>query len=189
MALLCYLLSDCIFYHGSTLFPLLFYIVRFLRQIDGCLAKLESGFITLILSLMIFLSFGQVILRNFFNESILLGDIFLRQMVLWVGFTGASLATRERRHIAIDFLPNILPATWQQSIGIFTKFCAAVICIFLAQAAWSFVAYEREAESVLFLNLPVWIFQIVLPYSFIVITLRFILSAFEDLLPFKRESR
>ena len=110
-------------------------------------------------------------------------------MVLWVGFTGASLATRERRHIAIDFLPNILPATWRRSIGIFTKFCAAVICIFLARAAWSFVAYEREAESVLFLNLPVWIFQIVLPYSFILITLRFILSALEDLLPFRRESR
>ena len=163
--------------------------VRFIKLIDDYLAKLESGFITLILSLMIILSFGQVILRNFFSESLLWGDIFLRQMVLWVGFVGASLAARENRHIAIDFLPNILPASLHRPIGIFTKLCAAVISLFLAQAAWSFVAYEREAESILFLNLPVWIFQVVLPYSFGLLTVRFILSAIDDLLSSGRQSQ
>jgi TRAP-type C4-dicarboxylate transport system permease small subunit len=110
-------------------------------------------------------------------------------MVLWVGFVGASLAARENRHIAIDFLPNILPASWHRPIGIFTKLCAAVISLFLAQAAWSFVAYEREAESILFLNLPVWIFQVVLPYSFGLLTIRFILSAIDDLLSSGRQSQ
>ena len=81
--------------------------MKLLKQIDNAIARLETGFITVILSVMIILSFGQVILRNFFNESIFWGDIFLRQMVLWVGFIGASLAAHDQRHIAIDFLPNI----------------------------------------------------------------------------------
>ncbi|MCH8156968.1 MAG: TRAP transporter small permease [Nitrospinae bacterium] len=156
--------------------------MRFVKQIDDLLARIEAGFITLILSVMILLSFSQVILRNFFHDSILWGDIFLRQMVLWVAFLGASLAARERQHIAIDFLPNVLPPLWKKPIRIFTSLCAAGISIFLARAAWTFVAFEREAESVLFLNLPVWIFQTVLPYSFFLLTIRFLLNAVEDLL-------
>ena len=163
--------------------------MKLLKQIDNAIARLETGFITVILSVMIILSFGQVILRNFFNESIFWGDIFLRQMVLWVGFIGASLAARDQRHIAVDFLPNILPSPWRKPIRTLTKICAAVISIFLTHAAWSFVTYEREAESVLVLNYPVWIFQTVLPYSFGLLTIRFILSAIDDVLPLWGKSR
>ena len=163
--------------------------MKLFKKIDEIIAGLETGLITVILSLMIILSFGQVVLRNIFNESILWGDIFLRQMVLWVGFIGASLAARDQRHIAVDFLPNILPSPWRKPIRTLTKICAAVISIFLTHAAWSFVTYEREAESVLVLNYPVWIFQTVLPYSFGLLTIRFILSAIDDVLPLWGKSR
>ena len=163
--------------------------MKLFNKIDEIIAGLETGLITVILSLMIILSFGQVVLRNFFNESILWGDIFLRQMVLWVGFIGASLAARDQRHIAVDFLPNISPSSWRKPIRTLTKICAAVISILLTQAAWSFVTYEREAESVLILNYPVWIFQTVLPYSFGLLTIRFILSAIDDVLPLWGKSR
>ncbi len=163
--------------------------MKLFKKIDEIIAGLETGLITVILSLMIILSFGQIVLRNFFNESILWGDIFLRQMVLWVGFVGASLAARDQRHIAIDFLPNILPFSWTKPIQILTNICAAVISAFLAQAAWDFVAYERESESTLFFNYPVWFFQIVLPYGFSLLTLRFILCAINSTLSRWVESR
>ena len=163
--------------------------MKLFNKIDEIIAGLETSLITVILSLMIILSFGQVVLRNFFNESILWGDIFLRQMVLWVGFIGASLAARDQRHIAIDFLHNILPLSWSKPIQILTNICAAVISAFLAQAAWDFVAYERESESTLFFNYPVWFFQIVLPYGFSLLTLRFILCAINSTLSRRVESR
>ncbi len=163
--------------------------MKLFKKIDEIIAGLETGLITVILSLMIIFSFGQVVLRNFFNESILWGDIFLRQMVLWVGFIGASLAARDQRHIAIDFLPNILPSSWRKPIQILTNICAAVISAFLAQAAWDFVAYERKSESTLFFNYPVWFFQIVLPYGFSLLTLRFILCAINSTLSRRVESR
>ena len=163
--------------------------MKLFNKIDEIIAGLETGLITVILSLMIILSFGQVVLRNFFNESIIWGDIFLRQMVLWVGFIGASLAARDQQHIAVDFLPNILPSSWRKPIQILTNICAAVISAFLAQAAWDFVAYERESESILFFNYPVWFFQIVLPYGFSLLTLRFILCAINSTLSRRVESR
>ena len=43
--------------------------MHLIRQIETALARIETFLIVLLLSLMILFSFGQVILRNFFNDS------------------------------------------------------------------------------------------------------------------------
>lgn len=154
------------------------FIVRTVKQLDLVLEKIESLGIVVILTLMIVLSFGQVILRNFFQEGILWADLFLRQMVLWVGFLGASVAVRDGKHIAIDFLPNILPGKCRPILQTIANVAAGAISAVLAFAAWNFVQFERQGDSVLFLDIPVWVFQTILPYSFAVIAARFFLRAF-----------
>jgi len=135
--------------------------------------------IVLILSLMISLSFGQMLLRNFFDMGIIWGDTLLRQWVLWVGFLGASLAVNHDKHISIDVFSSMSSLFWKRIIKAFTRFSAGIISGFLTWAAWSFMQFEKDSESVLFLNIPVWIFQTVLPYSFMVIAIRFIISGYE----------
>lgn len=150
--------------------------MRLIRQIESFLARIETFSVTILLSLMILLSFSQVLLRNFFNSGILWADILIRQLVLWVGFLGASLAVRESKHISIDFLPNILPASWGKFIQIVVNLTAGIISGFLAWAAWRFVQFEMEGEATLLLDIPVWVFQTILPYSFVVISARFLLK-------------
>lgn len=135
--------------------------------------------IVLILSLMILLSFGQMLLRNFFDMGIIWGDTLLRQWVLWVGFLGASLAVNHDKHISIDIFSSMSSLFWKRIIKAFTHFSAGIISGFLTWAAWSFMQFEKDSESVLFLDIPVWIFQTVLPYSFMVIAIRFIISGYE----------
>ena len=151
--------------------------MRLIRQLENILGKIETLTVTVLLSLMILIAFGQVILRNVFNEGILWGDIFIRQLVLWVGFLGAALAVRESKHISIDFLPHFLPKTWGKFIQFIVNFTTGIISGFLALAALRFVQFEMEGSATLFLNIPVWIFQIILPYSFCVISARFLIKA------------
>ena len=153
--------------------------MHILKQIDRFLEKIEGYIIILILSLMILLSFGQMLLRNFFDMGIIWGDTLLRQWVLWLGFLGASLAVNYDKHISIEVFSNLTTLFWKRIIRAFTRFSAGIISGFLTWAAWSFMQYEKESESVLFLDIPVWLFQIVLPYSFMVIAIRFIISGFE----------
>ena len=153
--------------------------MRLIRQLENILGKLETLTVTVLLSLMILIAFGQVILRNVFNEGILWGDIFIRQLVLWVGFLGASLAVRDSKHISIDFLPYFLPKAWEKLIQFIVNITAGVISGFLALAAVRFVQFEMEGSATLFLNIPVWIFQIILPYSFCVISARFLFKALD----------
>jgi len=121
-------------------------------------------------------------MRNVFHEGILWADIFIRQLVLWVGFLGASLAVREAKHISIDFLPHFLPPAWGKLIQFIVNFSTGAISGFLTWAAWRFVAFEMEGSATLFLDIPVWIFEIILPYSFCVISARFLLKSMEVLL-------
>jgi C4-dicarboxylate transporter DctQ subunit len=154
--------------------------MRTIRQLDEWLAKAESGFLVFLLFLMVFLSFGQVLLRNLLDSGLLWTDLFLRQLVLWVGFLGASLAVRERRHISIDVLPQFIPATYRPFVQILVNLCTGLISVFLTVAAWKFVQLEIEFPTILFLDLPAWIFQTILPISFAVISLRYFLHVFDD---------
>ena len=154
--------------------------MRAIKQLDEWLAKAESGFLVFLLFLMVFLAFGQVILRNFLNSGLLWTDIFLRQLVLWVGFLGASLAVRERRHISIDVLPQFIPTRYKPFVQVLVNFSAGLISVFLTIASWKFVQMEIEYPTILFLDLPAWIFQTILPVSFAVISLRYFLHLFDD---------
>ena len=54
------------------------------------------------------LAFLQIFLRNVFTTGLAWGDLVLRNLVLWIGFIGATLATREGKHINIDILSRSL---------------------------------------------------------------------------------
>lgn len=125
------------------------------------------------------MAFVQVILRNFFDYSILWADIFSRHLILWVGFIGASLATYENKHINIDVLSRFLSPKKKQLSTIFTRLFSAIICILLAKASYVFIADERAAGSTLFWGIPVWIFMSIIFIGFVVISFRFILQAIQ----------
>ena len=152
-------------------------LISFLDSLNRTLEKFEYGLIVCLLSLMIILSFGQMVSRNLFHQALVWGDIFLRQLVLWTGFLGANLAVRQNKHISIDVLSSFLPTNLKNKVFTFTRIVTAIISGFLAWAAWSFVKFEKESESTLFLDLPVWIFQLILPYSFLIIAFRFLLHS------------
>lgn len=153
---------------------------KILVKLDSGLYYLENSIILVTLGSMVILSFLQVLLRNFFDTGLLWGDILLRHLVLWVGFVGASLATREEKHINVDILTKLI----SPRIVPFIKFCvhlfAILICSVLAKASWIFLTFEIEAGTVIFLNIPAWYIQIILPIGFALIGFRFLLKIMDQ---------
>ncbi len=152
---------------------------RLLRTIEQTLFRLESILIALILLFMVVFAFLQVVLRNFWGKGFLWGDIFLRHLVLWVGFLGASVATRDNRHINIDITTRALPPFWQRIVHTTTSLIAAAVSFVLMKAAITFVALERESETILFGNIPTWWLQIIIPIGFGLIGFRFVIRALQ----------
>ena len=139
---------------------------------------------------MVLLSFLQVLLRNFFDEGILWGDTFLRHLVLWVGFIGASLATKEKKHINIDVFGRMLTGKIKFLADTVINLFASFISGYLANAAWSFVMDEKEFGTIIFNEVPAWPFQIIIPIGFALMALRFLNIAVLSLADvFKKEAQ
>lgn len=141
--------------------------------IDRWLEKISGWLLVFILGVMIVMAFGQVVLRNFFDASIEWGDIFLRHLVLWVGYFGAVIATGERRHLKIEFVTKIVPPKARKIFFVITNLFAAAVCYFLMEASIAFLQLEIEAESILILDLPSWYFIVVIPIGYAIISFRF----------------
>jgi C4-dicarboxylate transporter DctQ subunit len=140
--------------------------MKALRWCDDGLGRLEGVLLVALLSVMVVLSFTQVILRNVFSESLLWGEILLRHLVLWIGFLGAARATGEGRHISIDAFARFLPPRTRTFVRLLTNCFAVFICAFLLRASLTFISDEIEFGSTVFTDVPSWYSQIVIPAGF-----------------------
>jgi len=91
---------------------------------------------------------------------------------------GALSATREKKHIAIDALPRLLPAKTHQVVWTVTQLAASGVCAALAWFGWGMVQLEREAPGTFVANIPSWWPMCVFVAGFALISLRFIFAAF-----------
>lgn len=146
---------------------------------NDAVARIELWLLVIIVITMVVLAFMQVLLRNVFDQGILWGDTFLRHLVLWVGFIGASLATRDEKHINIDILSRFLRGRINFVARSLTNLFAAVICFILSDAGWAFVSQEIEFGTILFNNIPAWYFEIIIPTGFALMGIRYILLSIE----------
>ena len=160
--------------------------MRFIKKISNALFVIENSVIVALLAVMVLLAFVQVVLRNLFSTGFLWADPFLRHLVLWIGFMGASLATQQERHINIDVITRFLSPKTTTIITIATNVFAATICFFLAHAGWTFLVSEMTTEGSLFaigqLEFPMWWFQTIIPIGFGLMSFRFFIKAVEHVI-------
>jgi len=149
------------------------------ERVDEVVERVEQTLIITFLGFMILLAFLQIFLRNFFATGLGWGDPLLRNLVLWIGFIGATLATREGKHINIDVVSRWLPSLGKNVVTLFIHLFSFFICCLLTYAALKFIKNEVQMENRTFLNIPAWIPEMILPMTFGLMTFRFGLRFFK----------
>ncbi len=91
-------------------------------RLEEKISRLEQVFVTILLTMMILTAFFQIVLRNFFDTGISWGDSLVRYLVVWVGFIGAAIATKEGKHISIDVVSRWLTDRRAFTSGSFLTF-------------------------------------------------------------------
>jgi TRAP-type C4-dicarboxylate transport system permease small subunit len=143
------------------------------ERVDEIIDRVEQSVLVILLSLMILIAFSQIVLRNVFDTGLTWGDPLVRNLVLWVGFIGAALATREGKQINIDVLSRWMPPRGKGFIEGITDLFSSFICALLTFAALKFIKNEVQMGNVTFLGVPFWMAEIILPITFALMTLRF----------------
>ena len=143
------------------------------------LYKIENILLVVGLTVMMTLGAGQVVLRNFFQTGVEWADMLVRALVLWLGFMGASVATRNVKHINIEilskFVANPKLERFRQRL---VYFISLVISSILLKASITYTIIEQSNHMVAFLNIPTWVVFIIVPISLLTISLRLLLQIF-----------
>ena len=154
--------------------------MRFLHLLDEHISRLEQILIAALLTVMILLAFWQIVLRNFFATGIDWGDSLIRYLVVWVGFVGAAIATKEGKHISIDVLSRWISGKGNSAIQVISHLSSAVICGLLAWAGIKFIWYEAQMGGTAFFDLPIWVPELIIPITFGLMTLRYTLRLINE---------
>lgn len=144
-----------------------------MHRISQWFSLIEIGVVIVLVGFVTAFGLIQIILRNVFATGLLWGDSFLRHAVLWICMLGATRAVAENRHIHIDLLLKVLPARLSQVLGIIARVLPVLVSFIMLYASWEFVQNERLGSLVAFGAIPVWWLQLIFPFSFLVMTIRF----------------
>ncbi|MBU0943179.1 MAG: TRAP transporter small permease [Proteobacteria bacterium] len=143
--------------------------------------RLTDGLLCLLLVTMIVLACLQIGLRTFFSGGLLWADPLLRYLVLWSGMLGAVVATREKKHIGIDVVGYLAPERMKPWIGLGIDLFSASVSVVLTWAAVIFIGNERLYGSSFLLTIPSWIWNLIFPLAFGLISIHFILAIAADI--------
>ena len=141
------------------------------------LHRVEDAALVILLSAMIGLASTQILMRNFFDSGFVWIDPLLRVLVLWLCLLGATVATRDDKHIRIDLLDKFFKPNTHYLIQAIVGQISAWTCLVIGWYGMGWIRLDFEDGMTAFAGIPAWMLEIVVPLSFALIGLRyFILS-------------
>jgi TRAP-type C4-dicarboxylate transport system permease small subunit len=139
------------------------------------LHRVEDALLVLLLSAMIVLASTQILLRNLFDSGFVWIDPLLRVLVLWLGLIGATVATRNNRHIRIDLLTRYFRRNTHRLIQSIIGQVSAWTCLAVAWYGFKWVHMDYADGLTSFVGVPAWTLEVIIPVTFALIGLRYLI--------------
>ena len=148
--------------------------------------RAEDSLMVILTLILVAVAIIQIPLRNLFSVTLLWADPVVRMLVLWTAFMGALVAVRENRHLRIDALLRLLPAEGRRYVDTVVHLFNAAVCGVLTAVAVDFVHDEYTFGLRGALDLPNWIYQLIFPLAFGVMSWRFLKKGWRCFRPSSR---
>jgi TRAP-type C4-dicarboxylate transport system permease small subunit len=149
-------------------------LMKQLRRLQHLTARSVDVLLVAAVLCMVGTATAQIIARNLFDSGLLWADPLLRILVLWVALLGAVVAARRNKHLSIDVLSRFLSPRWSLLVAAVGHLFTATLCVFLAWHAARFVAFEKDSGTTALADVPVWLFELILPAALALIALRYL---------------
>lgn len=102
--------------------------------------------------------FMQFFSRYVLNDSIAWTEEIARYLLMAVAFMGAALAARKGTHIALEIVPNLLPAGLRRWAFLLLNICTVVFFAICAWLCWS-IAEAMMYQPMVVIDFPLgWVY-------------------------------
>ncbi len=146
-----------------------------MRVLVKSVHRFEDFLLVVLLSSMILLASTQILLRNLFEFGLVWADPLLRIMVLWLGMSGATVASRDNRHIHIDLVSHFFSKTAYLLVQTFVGQFTSWVCLLVAWNGAHWVRLDFVDGLTGILGIPAWALEIIIPITFAMIGIRYFL--------------
>ena len=151
------------------------------------LTKFEKVCAALFVVILTGLVITDVAAREIFKTGLPWAQKAAVNLMIWAGFLGACLMTQKGDHLR----PEVGDKLWKGKLApIIERLRNALVCAFclaLAYHGYLYVEESREfAEMHVVLNVPLWILQLVIPWTFFSMGLRYAWFTYKPLLKTER---
>ncbi len=137
----------------------------------------EDLLLASVLAAMLTLAMIDIAMRLITGGSLIWIPPVLQILVLWLGLLGALLASRSQEHIAIDVISRFVGPLGKKVCGISGSVFAALVCSLVAYFSIVFLQQSIEYDDIAFAQVPAWPLQLIIPFTFSLMSLRFFLHA------------
>jgi TRAP-type C4-dicarboxylate transport system permease small subunit len=150
-----------------------------MNKVLSILTKIETilaSIFVLFLTIFVIVDVGA---REIFSSGIPWTQKSAVYLMIWTGFLGAVLVTQKAEHLR----PEIADKIWKGKGAKFylhvQNLIILIFCVLMAYNSFLYVAESREfADRNIILDIPMWWLQMIIPYAFISMSLRYLYFTF-----------
>lgn len=135
------------------------------------------------------LIFVQVVLRYVFSYSIYWSSEASIYLIIWFIFIGSSIAIREKAHVTVDVVVEILPPVFKKLMAIIAYLVSIGFCIMMLKAGVDMVMHVgSRGITTAAMGVPMSWAYLAVPVGFSLMLIRFSQALFTELKGFARGS-
>ena len=131
------------------------------------------------------LAFISVISRLCFNVCFVGCIDVVQNTVLWCTFLGGSIGARKNGHLSINVFHTLFKGRLNKiavPLTVLLYITTSIVSAFLAWSGYRFCLSQCEfGESLPTLGINLWKLQLILPYTFTIVSLRYFLGAIKKI--------
>lgn len=154
--------------------------MKVLRMLDYALAHAEEIISAMCMLAMTFVVTLAVLFR-WLGIQFISSDELARYLMVWSIYIGIIIVTRQKAHVAVDILPNVLHGAARTILLIFIQLCVIATLAWLLKLSLGLVALaSRSGQVSPILKIPYW-------FMYSTMTIGFGLSILRQLQVFYRD--
>lgn len=130
---------------------------------DSRLVRLILAFSATLVAAIVIVTFGQVILRYFFNAPQTWAEEVGRYLFVWITLIGASVSVARDNHIRLDAIVNMLPKAVQSPLDIIRRLIEIGSIGILLVAGTQVTMRNLHGSFYTLPDVPRWLFYVSVP--------------------------
>ncbi|MGP9679055.1 TRAP transporter small permease [Halomonas sp. AOP27-A1-41] len=131
---------------------------------------------------MALLGFANVVVRYGTNYSLAATEELLTNGFLILTIFGAAIAARRGEHLAVTVLYNVLPRHAKTVVFMLSVLLSVTLLCMSAYFSWEVLSNQFNSGTRSYgLGLPAWYYHVAVPFGFILIAIRFLQRAWQEM--------